>query len=87
MGYQNESKGRVKMNILGAIRALPELIGIIKSIENEFPAGTGVQKIEMAIDILKTVFGDIQKIEVQLRAIISIVVKYFNAVGVFKKRE
>ena len=75
------------MNILGAIRALPELIGIIKSIENEFPAGTGVQKIEMAIDILKTVFGDIQKIEVQLRAIISIVVKYFNAVGVFKKRE
>ena len=75
------------MNILGAIRALPELIGIIKSIENEFPAGTGVQKIEMAIDILKTVFGDIQKIEAQLRAIISIVVKYFNAVGVFKKRE
>ena len=50
-------------------------------------AGTGVQKIEMVIDILKTVFGDIQKIEVQLRAIISIVVKYFNAVGVFKKRE
>ena len=75
------------MNILGAIRALPELIGIIKSVENEFPAGTGVQKIEMAIDILKTVFGDIQKIEAQLRAIISIVVKYFNAVGVFKKRE
>ena len=75
------------MNILGAIRALPELIGIIKSIENEFPAGTGVQKIEMAIDILKTVFGDIQKIEVQLRALVSIVVKYFNAVGVFKKRE
>ena len=75
------------MNILGAIRALPELIGIIKSIENEFPAGTGVQKIEMVVDILKTVFGDIQKIEAQLRAIISIVVKYFNAVGVFKKRE
>ena len=75
------------MNILGAIRALPELIGIIKSIENEFPAGTGAQKIEMVVDILKTVFGDIQKIEVQLRAIISIVVKYFNAVGVFKKRE
>lgn len=75
------------MNIFTIIRALPELIGIIKSIENEFPAGTGVQKIEMVIDILKTVFGDIQKIEVQLRAIISIVVKYFNAVGVFKKRE
>ena len=75
------------MNIFTIIRALPELIGIIKSIENEFPAGTGVQKIEMVVDILKTVFGDIQKIEVQLRAIISIVVKYFNAVGVFKKRE
>ena len=75
------------MNILGAIRALPELIGIIKSIENEFPVGTGVQKIEMVVDILKTVFGDIQKIEVQLRALVSIVVKYFNAVGVFKKRE
>lgn len=75
------------MNIFTIIRALPELIGIIKSIENEFPAGTGAQKIEMVIDILKTVFGDIQKIEVQLRAIISIVVKYFNAVGVFKKRE
>lgn len=75
------------MNIFTIIRALPELIGIIKSIENEFPAGTGVQKIEMVIDILKTVFGDIQKIEVQLRALVSIVVKYFNAVGVFKKRE
>lgn len=75
------------MNIFAIIRALPELIGIIKSIENEFPAGTGAQKIEMVVDILKTVFGDIQKIEVQLRAIISIVVKYFNAVGVFKKRE
>lgn len=75
------------MNIFTIIRALPELIWIIKSIENEFPAGTGVQKIEMVIDILKTVFGDIQKIEAQLRAIISIVVKYFNAVGVFKKRE
>ena len=75
------------MNIFTIIRALPELIGIIKSIENEFPAGTGVQKIEMVVDILKTVFGDIQKIEAQLRAIISIVVKYFNAVGVFKKRE
>ena len=75
------------MNIFTIIRALPELIGIIKSVENEFPAGTGAQKIEMVIDILKTVFGDIQKIEVQLRAIISIVVKYFNAVGVFKKRE
>jgi len=75
------------MNIFTIIRALPELIGIIKSIENEFPAGTGAQKIEMVVDILKTVFGDIQKIEVQLRAIISIVVKYFNAVGVFKKRE
>ena len=75
------------MNIFTIIRALPELIGIIKSVENEFPAGTGVQKIEMVIDILKTVFGDIQKIEAQLRAIISIVVKYFNAVGVFKKRE
>ena len=75
------------MNIFTIIRALPELIGIIKSVENEFPAGTGVQKIEMVVDILKTVFGDIQKIEAQLRAIISIVVKYFNAVGVFKKRE
>ena len=75
------------MNIFTIIRALPELIGIIKSVENEFPAGTGAQKIEMVVDILKTVFGDIQKIEVQLRAIISIVVKYFNAVGVFKKRE
>jgi len=75
------------MNIFTIIRALPELIGIIKSIENEFPAGTGAQKIEAVIDILKTVFGDIQKIEAQLRAIISIVVKYFNAVGVFKKRE
>ena len=75
------------MSIFTIIRALPELIGIIKSVENEFPAGTGVQKIEMVVDILKTVFGDIQKIEVQLRAIISIVVKYFNAVGVFKKRE
>lgn len=75
------------MNIFTIIRALPELIGIIKSIENEFPAGTGAQKIEMVVDILKTVFGDIQKIEAQLRAIISIVVKYFNAVGVFKKRE
>ena len=75
------------MNIFTIIRALPELIGIMKSIENEFPAGTGAQKIEMVVDILKTVFGDIQKIEVQLRAIISIVVKYFNAVGVFKKRE
>ena len=75
------------MNIFAIIRALPELIGIIKSIENEFPAGTGAQKIEMVIDILKTVFGDIQKIEVQLRAIISIIVKYFNSVGVFKKRE
>ena len=75
------------MNIFTIIRALPELIGIVKSIENEFPAGTGVQKIEMVIDILKTVFGDIQKIEVQLRALVSIVVKYFNAVGVFKKRE
>lgn len=75
------------MSIFTIIRALPELIGIIKSIENEFPAGTGVQKIEMVVDILKTVFGDIQEIEAQLRAIISIVVKYFNAVGVFKKRE
>ena len=75
------------MNIFTIIRALPELIGIIKSIENEFPAGTGAQKIEMVVDILKTVFGDIQEIEAQLRAIISIVVKYFNAVGVFKKRE
>ena len=75
------------MNIFAIIRALPELIGIVKSVENEFPAGTGAQKIEMVIDILKTVFGDIQKIEAQLRAIISIVVKYFNAVGVFKKRE
>ena len=75
------------MNIFTVIRALPELIGIIKSVENEFPAGTGVQKIEMVVDILKTVFGDIQEIEAQLRAIISIVVKYFNAVGVFKKRE
>ena len=75
------------MSIFTVIRALPELIGIIKSVENEFPAGTGVQKIELVIDILKTVFGDIQKIEAQLRAIISIVVKYFNAVGVFKKRE
>ena len=75
------------MNIFTIIRALPELIGIIKSVENEFPAGTGAQKIEMVVDILKTVFGDIQKIEVQLRAIVSIVVKYFNAVGVFKKRE
>lgn len=75
------------MNIFAIIRALPELIGIIKSIENEFPAGTGAQKIEMAIDILETVFGDIHKIEVQLRALVSIVVKYFNAVGVFKKRE
>ena len=75
------------MNIFAIIRALPELIGIVKSIENEFPAGAGAQKIEMVVDILKTVFGDIQKIEVQLRAIISIVVKYFNAVGVFKKRE
>lgn len=75
------------MNIFTSIRALPELIGIMKSIENEFPAGTGAQKIEMVVDILKTVFGDIQKIEAQLRAIISIVVKYFNAVGVFKKRE
>ena len=75
------------MNIFTIIRALPELIGIIKSVENEFPAGTGVQKIEMVVDILKTVFGDIQEIEAQLRAIISIVVKYFNAVGVFKKRE
>ena len=75
------------MNIFTIIRALPGLIGIIKSIENEFPAGTGAQKIEMVVDILKTVFGDIQKIEAQLRAIISIVVKYFNAVGVFKKRE
>ena len=75
------------MNIFTIIRALPELIGIIKSVENEFPAGTGAQKIEMVVDILKTVFGDIQKIEAQLRAIISIVVKYFNAVGVFKKRE
>ena len=74
------------MNIFTIIRALPELIGIIKSVENEFPAGTGVQKIEMVVDILKTVFGDIQEIEAQLRAIISIVVKYFNAVGVFKKR-
>lgn len=75
------------MNIFIVIRALPELIGIVKSIENEFPAGTGAQKIEMVVDILKTVFGDIQEIEAQLRAIISIVVKYFNAVGVFKKRE
>ena len=75
------------MNIFTIIRALPELIGIIKSVENEFPAGTGAQKIEMVVDILKTVFGDIQKTEAQLRAIISIVVKYFNAVGVFKKRE
>ena len=75
------------MNIFAIIRALPELIGIVKSIENEFPAGAGAQKIEMVVDILKTVFGDIQKIEAQLRAIISIVVKYFNAVGVFKKRE
>ena len=75
------------MNIFTIIRALPELIGIVKSVENEFPAGTGVQKIEMVVDILKTVFGDIQEIEAQLRAIISIVVKYFNAVGVFKKRE
>ena len=75
------------MYIFTIIRALPELIGIIKSIENEFPAGTGAQKIEMVIDILKTVFGDIQEIEVQLRALVSIVVKYFNAVGVFKKRE
>ena len=75
------------MSIFSIIRALPELIGIVKSVENEFPAGTGAQKIEMVIDILKTVFGDIQKIEVQLRAIISTVVKYFNAVGVFKKRE
>ena len=75
------------MNIFTIIRALPELIGIIKSVENEFPAGTGAQKIEMVVDILKTVFGDIQKIEVQLRALVSIVVKYFNAVGVFKKRE
>ena len=75
------------MNIFTIIRALPELIGIIKSVENEFPAGTGAQKIEMVVDILKTVFGDIQEIEAQLRAIISIVVKYFNAVGVFKKRE
>lgn len=75
------------MNIFAIIRALPELIGIIKSVENEFPAGTGVHKIEMVVDILKTVFGDIQKIEAQLRAIISIVVKYFNAAGVFKKRE
>lgn len=75
------------MNIFTIIRALPELIGIIKSIENEFPAGTGAQKIEMVVDILKTVFGDIQKIEVQLRAIISIIVRHFNAVGVFKKRE
>ena len=75
------------MNIFTIIRALPELIGIIKSIENEFPAGTGAQKIEMVVDILKTVFGDIQEIEAQLRAIVSIVVKYFNAVGVFKKRE
>ena len=75
------------MNIFTIIRALPELIGIVKSVENEFPAGTGVQKIEMVVDILKTVFGDIQEIEAQLRAIVSIVVKYFNAVGVFKKRE
>ena len=75
------------MNIFTIIRALPELIGIIKSVENEFPAGTGAQKIEMVVDILKTVFGDIQEIEAQLRAIISIVVKYFNAVGLFKKRE
>ena len=75
------------MNIFTIIRALPELIGIIKSVENEFPAGTGAQKIEMVVDILKTVFGDIQEIEAQLRAIVSIVVKYFNAVGVFKKRE
>ena len=75
------------MNIFSIIRALPELIGIIKSVENEFPAGTGAQKIEMVIDILKAVFGDIQKIEAQLRAIISIVVKYFNAVGVFGRGE
>ena len=75
------------MNIFAIIRALPELIGIIKSIENEFPAGTGAQKIEMVVDILKAVFGDIQKIEAQLRAIISIVVKYFNAVGVFVRGE
>lgn len=74
------------MNIFSIIRALPELIGIIKATENEFPAGTGAQKIEMVIDILKTAFGDIQKIESQLRAIISIIVRYFNAVGVFKKQ-
>jgi hypothetical protein len=69
--------------------------GIAKAVEEELPAGSGKDKLDLGLAVgglafeteksLRTSWGDPQKFATALQGTIGAVVKAFNAVGIFRK--
>ena len=73
------------MGILAIIKILPQIFQIIQAVEEVMPPSSGKEKLEIAINTIEKIIGDIVAIKPVIESIISFAVKMFNSAGVFKK--
>lgn len=72
-------------NFFDVLRGLPDIIRVVKAIEESFPIPTvGKQKLEVLLDMLAAIFGDITPVLGVVSGLVSKIVAFAKAVGAFK---
>lgn len=75
------------MNTLKAVIALlPQIVAAVRTIEDSVNIPkVGAQKLELLLDIIEATYEEAQVVKAAVVRVANAVVKFFNAVGVFKK--
>ena len=71
--------------LLTILNLFPAIVKAVQEVENFAPlSGNGKAKLDLVIGVITDVYADTQKILPQLTAVITRIVAFANALGIFK---
>ena len=74
------------MNLIQILKLIPVLFEIIKAVESALPeGGKGKEKLQLVRSFIEALFGDVAEMWPNIEKIITNIVAFLNATGVFKK--
>jgi hypothetical protein len=74
--------------IMIVVQLIPAVIEIVKTVESMFPIpGAGKEKLKLVREMLTAAHGGLEDIWPSIERIVSAIVNFANAVGVFKRGE
>lgn len=74
------------MNYFELLKLVPILFDIIKAVEAALPeSGKGKEKLQLVREVLQGLFGDLTDMWPKIEKVITTIVTFLNAMGVFRK--